>query len=623
MADEKIRLTELPRADDLRDEGMILANQGGVDYALPATKLVRTDQNLADVDPAISRNNLDVYSKTEADENAKVAPKATPAATIDEGLSKTVSGELFVIPQGEGADRAFVYYRNNGGSAVAVAEEPGAGQVNRVAAQTEEIDLRTQGLNTRKESVNPYEMLDKEGKELLSMDDQARWNMPGGLKATDIEAQSMKVESLDMGQVEAASVSNGNERIELRDAPDYVYAETDLAGQVLFGTKKDGTKEYLGIPLEHASWLGANDIFYIGDSTTQFNEASSLGNTNINRNEAPAVCAQSFAMWAQMFSGGRLKYVGTAATGGYTTAQIRERHLPTAIARKPAYCFVLSGGNDVVQSIPNSTTIPLLIDIYTRLRQAGIIPILATTNANSNDTAAKNVIREGINSFIRQYAYKHRLPLVDLHEATVNPINGKLAGSNTIDGAHVNYRGAKMMARKMVAQLEPWLTGNVPPIAHYQSTPDYSPNTVTNPLFYDFANGVTPDAWQSNLIGTNTITENAQVKGKVLNIKGAGADRAIRYQTVAVEPGVRYGFGFMVRIPTDDVNHIYITPGSDYTATKIQAGMRQWVGQDDGDFGFFYQEFTAAADQTTATIVINTLDLAIGQVGVIKLPEVF
>lgn len=71
MADGKVRMTELPPATEIRDEAIILINQGGVDYKAPATMILRADKNLEEVDPQTSRANINVYSTEEVDEISK------------------------------------------------------------------------------------------------------------------------------------------------------------------------------------------------------------------------------------------------------------------------------------------------------------------------------------------------------------------------------------------------------------------------------------------------------------------------------------------------------------------------------------------------------------------------
>lgn len=135
MADEKVRMTELPPATEIRDEAIILINQGGVDYKAPAPMILRAENNLNEVDPPQGRASLNVYSREETDERSKLVAKAMPVANIAEGLSKTSNGELFVVPQGAGAESSFIYYRNAGGSATEVARDPGVGAINAVKAK--------------------------------------------------------------------------------------------------------------------------------------------------------------------------------------------------------------------------------------------------------------------------------------------------------------------------------------------------------------------------------------------------------------------------------------------------------------------------------------------------------
>jgi len=64
MADPKVRITDLPVKDQITG-GKIMLNQNGIDWQTDAGQLVLKQNNLADVDPEMSRGNLNVFSKEE------------------------------------------------------------------------------------------------------------------------------------------------------------------------------------------------------------------------------------------------------------------------------------------------------------------------------------------------------------------------------------------------------------------------------------------------------------------------------------------------------------------------------------------------------------------------------
>lgn len=99
MADNKVRITDLPVASNITDTAVMLLNQGGIDYQAPMDSLLRASNNLSEVDPAEARANLgvagseeiiqvkeDLEGQIEASETAindMIATKIAPGIVLD------------------------------------------------------------------------------------------------------------------------------------------------------------------------------------------------------------------------------------------------------------------------------------------------------------------------------------------------------------------------------------------------------------------------------------------------------------------------------------------------------------------------------------------------------------
>jgi len=621
MADEKIRLTELPKTETLRNGGVIMVNQSGVDYQAPIETVVRSANNLSEIDPAAGRSNLNVYSVAETDQQVKLAAKAYVATSVADGLAKTANGDLFVVPQGQGANKSFIYYRNNGTTATVAAEEPGAALVNSVSQKVTSIENRTDGLHSSSSSRNAFEIIDSQGKALLYIDSTGKVFLPGGLSTTDLALSGLALDSLKVTTANMREAYWNKERIMLTSAPEWAYAETDTNGLVLFGTRKDtGEKHYLGYPLKNKVGPMGNDFFFIGDSITAFSYATSAAADNNNRNESPTHCAQSWPMWATMQSKGRLMFKGLSATGGFLTSQILATHVPRAIAAKPTFCVVLAGRNDVVYNYSIDFSISNLTAIYDRLRKAGIIPVLCSMCAQTGNTTTQQTLRYQINEFIRAYADKYQLPFVDMHEATTDPATGGWYDTPMmhIDWSHPTGAGAKVMGARLVEAMTPWIRNSRVRMAVNTTVPATSDNMLDNPLFYTSADGKTPDAWTIQNQGVSELLTDATIKGKAWHVaKDSSGSAALANRTVTVVPGQKYGFGFMVKMNGTESNLCYVVANS----TTYLAGIRRWNTVTDG-FGYFYQEFTAPAGVTSVTIVVSATDMSLAQMGLFKITEV-
>lgn len=128
MADKKVKLTSLPTLNTIGNDSNLLINQAGNDFKVSANKFAQTSNNLSDVDPEIARNNIGAISRDEANELSEVQTfyitPEDPDGTIA-GLAGTPSGEVFKVPQGMESGLSFIFYRNDGGVAVAIAAQGG------------------------------------------------------------------------------------------------------------------------------------------------------------------------------------------------------------------------------------------------------------------------------------------------------------------------------------------------------------------------------------------------------------------------------------------------------------------------------------------------------------------
>ena len=543
---------------------------------------------------------------------------------IATGLAKTASGDSFAVAQGTGSDTAFIYYRNNAGTAVAIADAPGVSAVTKAQAASEAVAARTGGLNTTAASMNPFEIMDSDGKGVLTMDTAGKFNMPGGVTSPTVETDSLAATAVTGDTVTAGALESktlqydGGAQLDMSGVSGYLMAITDSQGRIIHGWKEDtGQQEYLGFPLKNKTGLLNNDFFYIGDSITAFTETTSAAYNSTSRNEAPCVCQQGWPIWAEMMSDGRIKYAGISATGGYRADQILATHVPNAVAAAPTFCVVLAGRNNVVQSYTYAQTAADLQSIYLTLRKAGITPVLCSMPAQSGNTDAQNLLRYQINEFIRAYAEANQLPFVDFHKATTDPLTGEWYSGWNYDASHPTSTGAKAMATALVNAMGPWVLNVNPRMAVSNTTPAASTNLITNPLFLTSASGTAPDGWTVITAGTTTLGTDSTVSGNVWNITAA----ANYSMTIAVTARQSLAFGVRVKMTAATQNAIYIVAGSSATGTQYLAGIKRWHKETDG-FGYFYKEFTVPTGVTAVTVVLNATAMSLAQIALFQLMEI-
>lgn len=184
----------------------------------------------------------------------------------------------------------------------------------------------------------------------------------------------------------------------------------------------------------YATRLGVPTVAALGDSITQ---NGNMPLDPVHQHPIPAYSqnGQHYMLWAQLLSGSRFRYIGAAATGGYTPAQIRAVHLPQVLAARPTYCVVLTGQNDPAD-------LANIVGTWQDLLDAGIVPVICSLTANST-----SLLHIKVNLTAALWAQRHGVPFVDIHKATVEPTDGSLKAAYAGDSIHPNEAGAKAMGQ--------------------------------------------------------------------------------------------------------------------------------------------------------------------------------
>lgn len=407
----------------------------------------------------------------------------------------------------------------------------------------------------------------------------------------------------------------------------YHWSLEDRDGRVIAGWRKhDNQFEVRGATINGGPASAGNagllrgDFFAIGDSITAYGTAYS-GSNNSGTSYAPTVRDQSWHAWSVLFTGGRLRFVGQSATGGYTVTQVKNSHLPIAIAAKPTMCVVMCGRNDIVQGIDiAAVTIPAFEIIFSQLRQAGIIPVVCSMSAQGNSgNSAQRQAEHRLNMWLRQYAYQHNLPFVDLHRPTVDPATGDWVVGLNQDVSHPRGAGAKVMGRALADAMLQWVSTSEPPHADEQIADGLSRNRLPNGLFLD-ATGGDADGWVVETAGDAAIETDAAVRGNVWHLGTAASTK--RSRTISVTAGDKLGFGFYLKHSAQAAkSEVYVLAGGRDSNTHL-AGIRQWLTVIDS-FSYFWQEFAVPAGVSSITVVVNSeaSGLSLAQMGIFNLDK--
>ncbi|AWN08641.1 GDSL-like lipase/acylhydrolase family protein [Erwinia phage Faunus] len=466
-----------------------------------------------------------------------------------------------------------------------------AAKVDTALVQVDSVKAQVVGIRTTLEEPDEIQELDSEGKLLAKFDSTGKKIFYGGVKSTTLEPGT-------------TSYDDGVKVTTSKETDFYLGTELDLNGHMLWGTHPtSGKKIYLSRMLLNNPGAILGNGSAMGDSITA------------NGYFAGSLNGLSWHMWASINTNSQFWIDGIYATGGYTSQQIRDNWLPLCIANGATFCVLMCGRNDV-RLLPNdvmTTTVNNMTYMCNQLLLNGIIPVLCTMSAHGNSAEPEmRVAEHKLNNWIRAYARKEHLPLVDLHKVTVDPQTGDWLPGYNQDVSHPNTTGAKVMGKALSDVLSKWLMPGMQTVAEEQL---YGPtnNVMPNPLMYDLnTDGNGPDGWTKTGTGTSTIGAEADSKGNVLSLTNCRFLRTIEN----LVPGTKMGFGMFAKMDSNFNISLYIKPGIDDSATTYITGITSWDKRIE-DWSYVYREFTVPAGITRATVVI-----AAGGAGTLKVKQI-
>lgn len=464
-------------------------------------------------------------------------------------------------------------------------------------------DIRTKGLFTIQDNSGNFWLVDGNGRAAYKVENTGKKIMYG---ETELEEVLIK-----------QTINFTNTSLIPSSGASYRRATIDPTGRVIEGIRiSDNKWEFEGVPFSNKTMRGLlpNDMFFIGDSITAYGQAWS-GANNTGTSYAPLLNAQSWPAWAELFSNGRVVYAGQSATGGYTTSQILTTHLPVAISKGNTFCVVLGGRNDINGAVALSATIKNFTAIFSKLRYAGIIPVICTMPAQSGNTDSKKLNENQINEFLKAYALKYGLPFVDFHAATVDPLTGEWKSGYNQDVSHPTPLGASVMGKALSDAMVQWVAPTLPRTAVSLTTPEFSNNLIDNPLFGSSTSGV-PTGWTTATAGTVSVATDSQILGNAWNITGSGT--VPKYtKTISVTAGTKIGFGAMLKCSATDSSSVaFYAVAGDSTSTVYLAGIRGWK-LTITNYGYFYYEVIIPSGMTQMTLIasVNQGTLNLAQLG--------
>ena len=340
--------------------------------------------------------------------------------------------------------------------------------------------------------------------------------------------------------------------------------------------------------------IGGNAVYYIGDSIVAYGIASSGGGGEVGTLYKPLIGARAWAAWAMALSDGVIRYAGQSATGGYTSAQILNEHLPNALKSGADYCIISAGTNDLRLEVAEATTIANIYNICDQLRGVGIKPLPMLMPGRQELTAEHLAKKARIHAAIRAYCELHDLPVVDMQTAVANPSTGAWIPGYNYDISHPNQHGAFHMGKAVVKALGPRIA-KVYPIRPASATGNG--NLVKSGQF----DGT--DGW--TLKGDAVVADTEELGKDLVLVAGQSATQTV---TTPASGVVAFNFRFKVEGAAPSVG-VYVTQGGNPVA-----GTRAWIRDTEG-YRYMTFEFTSTNASTIINLESTAGTLRVGEVG--------
>jgi lysophospholipase L1-like esterase len=223
----------------------------------------------------------------------------------------------------------------------------------------------------------------------------------------------------------------------------------------------------------------------LGDSITA--NCNRSGTANIGSN------LMSWFEWANAKSQAGMVLLNNAGVAGNTTAQMLARVQSDVVAYSPAYCIVMGGQNDPLDtSGAVAGTYSNLLAIYAALNASGIYVIALSVTPDSTGTANHKKGKSLLNAKLRDYwSGRAGGEYVDVYSSMVDPLqvsgNPISSTQTVVDGVHPGVYGSYLIGSALAPVFQRLNLGRVRPLV--SSTVDNIKNNAlsqqicNNPLF--------------------------------------------------------------------------------------------------------------------------------------------
>lgn len=294
---------------------------------------------------------------------------------------------------------------------------------------------------------------------------------------------------------------------------------------------------------------------------------------------------EGYPFYVQVLSAGRITAMYVESNPGQTSGYLLDVLDEQITTRdpKPGACLVLCGANDAQANVPVATFRANVENIVSRLKQAGIRPVLGTVTPNN--TPAYDQLVRTYNAWLSRWAGRNGVPIVDFYTAVSGSDTGWRSDLHA-DGLHPNAKGCSTMGKAVVGDLGALLSSG----KYVVQPQDGSPNLQVNSTFRSDSNGDgVPDGCWSSHSTISTVPDAAGMFSWArVTIDGQAATNVLHSDEILAssgkfEAGDVLRFSALVRSGQDTTEskaglQISVVGYTDAYAVTLNAMMASWNG---------------------------------------------
>lgn len=342
-----------------------------------------------------------------------------------------------------------------------------------------------------------------------------------------------------------------------------------------------------------------NRWVFLGDSIT----AGSNDHANL-------VYGDSYPLWVQLHSKGRIHMARNAGLSGDTTAGMVARFDTEVAPHAPTVVFFMGGTNDIGTNLSFAEFQSNVDTIRRKCSTIGASLVLSTITPRNGTADVRSKVTLW-NAWIRRYASLHGLHLFDAYAAMVDPLTGDLRAGEHSDGLHPNSVGRRVLGMAVADALMPYVRQWSPTLLRDEADSTASAFTSNRLLATDSNTDGIPDGWAGagGNAGTfsHSLTTDPNVPGKMMTITMTGGSsgrsllRSLPAGSWAVGDRIYYA-GVVTSDGGVQVNcrvQVTLAGGTFYRPTAAQ-----FTGA--VERGVFAQEFTIPPNATDVQLTLYT-----------------